>query len=140
MSVILAVVLSSVLLTARGCHDLERVSCSENVSTLGALLSGDFAAGSVVCVNLELKSRETLDYTEDALTFSVAITGNNSTVTCREDSQVTDVDNLTIYTHFPLRFHDSSFVSITGLHFDGCKRPLQFQQVELIQISSSSFM
>lgn len=127
------------LFLAEGCHDVEGETCTHSITELRALVRGTFAANSTVCVTLEPNSAETLDYTETPLPFNVVITGNNSTVSCVNDPQVIDVEDLTSYTHFPLLFHNASFVAITGLHFDGCKRPLQFQQIQSIKISSSSF-
>ncbi len=124
------------LLGAEGCHDLE-VSCTENVERVEALFSGNFTASSTVCVTLPSNYTETLDYRDTILPFNVVIRGNtNSTVNCVTDS---DVENLTIYTHFPLRVHNAGFVEIEGVRFDGCKRPLQFQWVQQIAISSSHF-
>jgi len=123
-------------------EDVRQVrSCNARVETLGDLYSRsrNFSANSTVCVDLRPNTTETLSYTNTPLNFSVVLMGSsNSTVTC-DPSPNPDVDDLLRYTHFPLRFQNVSLVNITGVHFDGCKRPLQFEWVESIIISSSTF-
>ena len=121
------------------CQSIDRETCNRNVTTLSELINGDFAPNDIVCVDLESNSAETLNYSDTPLTFSVVIRGSNNTVTCGRSPQGVNVDDLTSYTHFPLQFHNSSYVEITGLHFDGCKRPLQFQWIQSIVITSSKF-
>ena len=137
----LVVVWSLTFLTAvESCQDIEQVNCNDSILTISSLYDREFAANSTVCVNLQPNSTETLGYTDTALNFSVVVRGNSSnSVTCEENPTNTDVDDLSSYTHFPLRFHNASFVIITGVHFNGCKRPLQFQWVQSIVISSSNF-
>lgn len=140
-SAYLLALLSLELLRAQSCqHDAVQITCTDNVTTLNSLFDGDFAADSTVCVNLQPNSSETLSYTDTPLHFSVVVIGSDSNVKCEESPMNIDVDDLSKYTHFPLHFHNASYVMIAGIHFHDCKRPLQFEWVESIVISSSSFM
>lgn len=128
------VVLFLAFVWAEGCIEAGRESCTHNISTLRGLWTEGFEANSTVCVTLN--SSETLNYFATPLTFNVTITGNNQTVSCVKDAAV---ESLSDYTQFPLVFHNASFVSISGLRIDSCKRPLQFQWIKTIEISSSYF-
>lgn len=135
-SVLLVPVLWPVVLlyAVQGCQELH-ISCHERLTSFGDLLNRNFPDNSIVCVDLEAGSKETLNYTETILTFSVVVRGNNSTVICNVSEEL---DN-TSYTHFPLRFQNASMVVITELNFQGCARPLQFELVQTVHISSSTF-
>ena len=128
------------LLAVQGCPDPPTRPCSMTLTRLTDLYREDLRAemdrDSVVCVDLQAYSRETLPYRDTNLSFSVLITGNNSTISCDSSSPRLQDSN---YTHFPLYFRGGSVVSITGLNFERCERPLQFHMVQTVSISSSTF-
>ncbi len=116
-------------------------SCTENVDSLSELLSKaqEFNAAyenttlTTVCVDLDPRNTYTLGYSNITLQFSVIIRGGNSTVRCESGS------NLSGYSLFPLRFESSDMVMIHEVTFEGCARPLQFEMIRRIHISSSHF-
>ena len=138
--VFIVVALSLNLLLAESCPDAAQlITCNDNLAALNELYGEDFAANTTVCVHLQPNSTETLSYVDTPLHFNVVVLGNGGNVRCEERPNNTDVDDLLSYTHFPLRFHNASRVMITETHFHDCKRPLQFEWVQSIVISSSSF-
>lgn len=74
-----------------------------------------------------------LDYTSTIFPFNLSIQGNDGRVICSSSEELSG------YSHFPLYVSNTSFVVINRLHFEGCMRALQFNLVENIQITSSSF-
>lgn len=102
---------------------------------LDAAQSSNFS-DDVVCVNVP--SVDFLNYTDIAVSFNVVLTGNGSEVRCNEPENE-DLLNLTVYTHFPLTFSNSNFVSIEDVHFIGCRRPVQFKEITEVRLLSVSF-
>ena len=95
----------------------------------------------MVCVNLQ-PGNEYIDYSPISVDFaSVIITGSasGSVVRCRDVPSTSGELGLDNYTQSPLIFTNSSLVIIEGLQFEGCQRPLQFNQVVRVEFISSSF-
>ena len=115
--------------------------CSETLGSLGKLqaaaLMSWFSRDDVVCVSLP--PVDYVNYTDTTIQFNVVLIGNASVVLCNEPVKE-EVLELSVYTHFPLIFSNSSFVYIIGdVHFRGCRRPIQFRQITQVQLSSVSF-
>ena len=101
---------------------------------------------NVLCVNLQPGSVEYIDYSLlDIESMSLVITaesaGNGSTrrapvIMCEPRSaNSSDLSP----SDYPLTVTNSSLVVIEGVHFVGCMRPLQLNQVTRVEIVSSQF-
>lgn len=119
-----------------GCQD-EGVSspCDHTVSmtNLGDLVSAEFPAGSMVCVDLVSDREHILKYTATRLMFNVDIRGNSNTVVCDQEDLGID------YTRFPLYFYNTTQVVIRELNFERCQRPILFEEVQSVIVLSSNF-
>jgi len=123
----------AVLLLVLASHSVS--GCSSPVRSLRALYNlRSVAPGDTVCVDLLPESIEILHYTDACLNFSVVVRGNNSTVLCSQEE-----DLGTSYSQFPLSFCGGDLVEIRDIYFQGCKRPLLFDEVQTVTVSSANF-
>ena len=108
----------------------------QEVSLNPATQSTDY----VLCVNLmQSATSQQISYSAAEILYaSVIISGNSSVVRC-EAPLNTEQLPLNDYTQFPLIFANSSLVIIEGVQFEGCMRPLRFNWVTRVELTSSNF-
>ena len=105
-----------------------------------ALNSLEFQSGSdTVCVDLT-PGEHVLGYSQRVIDRDVVISGGGPqevTVMCRSDSE----GNLpeSGYNDFPLRFGNESRVTVRGVRFEKCARPLLFYEAQNVTLEDCSF-
>ncbi len=123
-----------------------RPPCNQTLTTLQQLqeVSLNPATQStdyVLCVNLmqSVTSQQISYSAAEILYASVIISGNNSSIVRCMTPLSTEQLPLNNYTQFPLIFTNSSLVVIEGVQFEGCMRPLRFNWITRVELTSSSF-
>ena len=122
-----------------------RPPCNQTLTTLQQLQKitlnpATQSTDYVLCVNLmQSAPLQQISYSAAEILYaSVIISGNSSVVRC-EAPLSTEQLPLSDYTRFPLVFTNSSLVVIEGVQFEGCMRPLKFNWVTRVELTSSSF-
>lgn len=122
-----------------------RPSCNQTLTTLQQLQEATLnsitqSLDYILCVDLaQSASPLQISYSAAEILYaSVIITGNSSVVRCKTPPTSGQLP-LSDYTQFPLIFTNSSLVIVEGVHFEGCMRPLKFNWVTRVELTSSSF-
>ena len=112
-------------------HSFQSMECA-----FEAIDSSGYEGSDPVCIELN-PGVHVLSYSSENITYDVNIIGNdNVVVTCTEVYNVSmDMD----YTEFPLRFTNSTNVTISGVNFRGCARPLLFYGVFSVELEDCEF-
>ena len=129
----------------------ERPSCNSTFTSLRELQAAINrtetvdAADYVFCVNLQPYSVEYIGYSLSMIdSIGLIITGSSQgvgndgaapVVKCETNLNSRDLS----LNEYPLAVTNSSLVVIEGVQFEGCMRPLQFNQVQRVELLQSKF-
>ena len=136
----------------------ERPSCNSTFTSFQDLqaainrteTSHGASADYVLCVNLQPGSVEYIGYSSTAVdSVSLIITGFSQgaasyisdgapVVKCREPKDDSVSGELSL-NEYPLVVTNSSLVVIDGVQFEDCMRPLQFNQIQRVELRQSIF-
>ena len=105
---------------------------------LEAINSSGYNGSQPACIELN-SGEHVLGYSYKTIPYDVTIIGGSSdnvTIKCTDEYNVSlDMD----YAEFPLHFTNSTNVTISGVNFRGCARPLLFYGVFSVELEDCEF-
>ena len=126
----------------------ERPSCNSTLTSFQELQAATkqtetfYTSNYVLCVNLQPGRVENISYSSIAIdSISLIITGSSHGAGSDDAPPVVECDyngELSLSEH-PLVVTNSSLVIIEGVQFEECMRPLQFNQVQRVELRHSKF-
>ena len=127
----------------------ERPSCNRTVMSFQDLQTAmnqtetSYTLNYVLCVNLQPDSIECINSSTVIDSISLIITGSSqgaaagSTPTVKCETK--DYSGELSLNEYPLVVTNSSLVIIEGVQFEECMRPLQFNQIQRVELRRSIF-